>query len=83
MFAMRAPISGAREHELRATEPVGGSPSSLTGGWECPGVGYLSLNSNGTLTLYTGGGDGGGGGGGPGNPCGGGGGGGGDNGDGP
>ncbi len=73
MFAMRVPMRGAREPAVGATEPVGDGTASLTGGWECPGAGSLSLNGNGTLTFHPGGGgEGGGGGGGSGNPCGGG-----------
>ena len=74
MFAARAPTGAVRFGLAEDTATrVGGPTARLIGGWECPGVGHLSLNGNGTLTLHPNGGGGGGSGGGGG--CGGGGGG--------
>jgi hypothetical protein len=72
MFAARAPTGAVRFGLAEDTATrVGGPTARLIGGWECPGVGHLSLNGNGTLTLHPDGGGGGGSGGGGG--CGGGG----------
>ena len=66
MFAARVPTRATRGAlaglVTDTATRAGGGTSPLIGGWECPGLGNLSLNGDGTLTFHPEGGGGSGGG---------------------
>ena len=56
----RPGMVGALATHTAGPVPDGVPPSPLSGGWECPGMGNLSLNGDDTLTFHSEGGGGGG-----------------------